>query len=86
MNDTFIEYEMILEVLNAGDQAFLKSVLNAENIDYFIQGETVAPYLFHSVAMRLMVRKDQAAAARELLKHFQQGAAYTGLKSDPGRE
>ena len=82
MNDKFIEYEMILEVLNAGDQAFLKSILDAEEIDYFIQGETVAPYLFHAVAMRLMVNKDQAATVRELLKDFQQGAAYTGLKDD----
>ena len=83
MNDKFIDYEMILEVLNAGDQAFLKSILDAEGIDYFIQGETVAPYLFHSVAMRLMVNKDQAAEVRELLKDFQQGAAYTGLKGNP---
>jgi hypothetical protein len=74
------DFEMVMEINNAGDQAFLRSILDAEGIDYFIQGETVAPYIFHAVPMRLMVRKDQAENARELLENFSQSIAYGGLK------
>lgn len=74
------DYEMMLEIHNAGDRVFLRSILDAERIDYFIQGETVAPYIFHSVPMRLMVRKEQAAVVRGLLENFVQAPAYGGLK------
>jgi hypothetical protein len=74
------EYEMVMEILNAGDRAFLRSILDGENIDYYIQGETVAPYIFHAVPMRLMVRSDQAINARILLDCFVQSHAYGGLK------
>jgi Putative prokaryotic signal transducing protein len=74
------DFELVLEIHNAGDRAFLRSILDAEGIDYFIQGETVAPYIFNSVPMRLMVRKDQVENARELLENFVQSQAYGGLK------
>jgi len=75
-----MEFELILEIRNAGDQAFLKSMLDAEGIVYFMQGEHVAPYLYNALPIRLMVRKNQAAAARELLKDFELSSAYGGLK------
>lgn len=75
-----IDFEPILEIRNAGDQAFIKSLLEAEAIVYYIQGEHVAPYLYHALPMRLMVRKDQADTARELLKDFEVSPAYGGLK------
>lgn len=78
--DMTTDFIMILEIHNAGDRVFLRSILDAEAIDYFIQGETVAPYIFNSVPMRLMVRKDQAARVRELLASFVQSPAYGGLK------
>lgn len=74
------DFEMVMEIHNAGDRVFLRSILDAEEIDYFIQGETVAPYIFHSVPMRLMVRKDQVEMVSELLESFVQSAAYGGLK------
>jgi hypothetical protein len=74
------DFVMILEIHNAGDRVFLRSILDAEEVDYFIQVETVAPYIFNSVPMRLMVRKDQAARVRNLLESFVQSAAYGGLK------
>ena len=74
------DFKMILEIHNAGDRVFLRSILDAEAIDYFIQGETVATYIFHSVPMRLMVRQDQAERVRELLETFVQSPAYGGLK------
>ena len=78
--ENFIDYELISEIYNASDQAYLKSILDAEGITYFIQGEHVAPYVFHAVPMRLMVRKDQAAKVRELLKDFKLSTAYGGLR------
>jgi len=80
-NEDPIQFERILEIRNAGDQAFLKSLLDAEGIVYLIQGEHVAPYLYHALPMQLMVRKDQAALVRELLKDFEISSAYGGLKS-----
>jgi hypothetical protein len=74
------QYEMALEIYNAGDRVFLRSLLDAADIDFYIQGDTVAPYLFHSVPMRLMVRGDQLASVRRLLKRFVQSSAYAGLK------
>jgi len=79
-DQNFIDYELIFEVHNAGDQAYLKSILDAEGITYYVQGEHVAPFVFHSVPMRLMVKKDQAATVRELLKGFERSSAYGGLK------
>jgi hypothetical protein len=75
-----MEFELILEVRNAGDQAIIKSLLDAEGIVYYLQGEHVAPYLYHALPMRLMVSKDQAALVRELLRDFELSSAYEGLK------
>lgn len=80
--DNTSDYEMVLEIHNAGDRAFLRSILDAEGVNYFIQGETVAPYIFHSVPMRIMVRKDQVENVRTLLKSFVQTSAYGGLKKN----
>ena len=79
-NEDRTEFELILEIRNSGDQAFIKSLLDAEAVTYYIQGEHVAPYLYHALPMRLMVRKDQAAITRELLKDFELSSAYGGLK------
>ena len=79
-------FEMILEFANDGDRVFLRSFLDAHGIDYFIQGETAAPYLFHSVPMRLMVRRDQAEDVRALLEDFKQASAYGGLTDVLGDE
>ena len=76
MEDRFLAYEAILETHNPGDCAFIKSVLDAEKIVYFIQGEHVAPYLFNALPMRLMVRKDQVDEAREILQGITLSYSY----------
>ena len=81
MKNEFIEYVPILETHNAGDRVFLKSILDAEGITYFIQGEYVAPYVFNAIPMRLMVKKDQANKAREILKDIELSYSYGGRKS-----
>lgn len=78
MKKEFIEYVPVLETHNAGDRAFLKSILDAEGITYYIQGEYVAHYLFNALPMRLMVKKDQAAKAREILKDVELSYSYGG--------
>ena len=78
MEDEFIEYVPILETHNAGDRVFIKSILDAEGIIYFIQGEFVAPYLLDAIPMTLMVKKDQAEKAREILRDIVLSYAISG--------
>jgi hypothetical protein len=80
MENKFIEYVKILETHNAGDRVFLKSILDAEGITYFIQGEFVAPYLFNALPMRLMVKKDQEKKVREILKDIDLSYSYGGVE------
>ncbi|MBT8350279.1 MAG: DUF2007 domain-containing protein [Deltaproteobacteria bacterium] len=68
MEKEFNEYIPILETHKAGDRVFIKSILDAEGIVYFIQGEHVAHYLYNALPMRVMVRRDQEEKAREILK------------------
>ena len=85
MENEFIEYIPILETHNAGDRVFLKSILDAEGITYFIQGEYVAPYILNAVPMRLMVKKEQAHRAREILRDVELSFSYSvenGLEDD----
>ena len=81
MKKEFIEYVPILETHNAGDRVFLKSILDAEGITYFIQGEFVAPYVFNALPMTLMVKKDQVDKAREILKGIKLSYSYGGRNS-----
>ena len=67
MNDEFIKFTPVLKTHSAGERAFIKSILDAERVAYFIEGEHAATYLFNSVPQRVMVREDQADFARELL-------------------
>lgn len=76
MRTEYIEFIPVLETHNAGDRVFIISVLNAEGIDHFIQGEHVAPYLFNALPMRVMVRKDQAERAIEILKNIELSYSY----------
>jgi len=82
MKNEFIEYVPVLETHNAGDRVFLKSLLDAEGITYFIQGEYVAPYIFNALPMTLMVKKEQADQAREILKDIKLSYSY-GDRSRP---
>ncbi len=80
MKNESVDYELILETQSSGDSAFLKSILDSEGITYYILGEHVAPYIYHSIPMRLMVKKEDAAKARDILKDFKISSAYGGLK------
>ena len=77
MTNRFTAYQAVVETHNAGDRAFLKSLLDAEGIVYYIQGEHVAPYLFNALPMRVMVRSDHVDRARALLSNVKLSYAYT---------
>ena len=81
MEKTFTEYVLILETHNAGDRVFIKSIFDAEGITYFIQGENVAPYLFNALPMRVMVKKDQAEKAKEILTDMNLSYSYNFRES-----
>ncbi|MBT8333076.1 MAG: DUF2007 domain-containing protein [Deltaproteobacteria bacterium] len=76
MENDFTEYEILLETHNAGDRVFIKSILDAEGIIYFIQNEYVAPYLFNALPMKVMVKKDQIGKAKEILKDIKLSYTY----------
>lgn len=76
MNHDFIEFVPVMETHNAGDRVLIKSLLDAEGLVYYIQNEFVAPYLFNALPMRIMVRKDQAASARDILKDVDLSYSY----------
>jgi hypothetical protein len=79
-NDSeFVEYEEIFATFNPSDRAFLKSILDAEGIKYFLQGEHATTYVYHAIPVRLMVRKDQVHKAKEILKDFDTKATFGGM-------
>lgn len=61
----FVDYKEVLATFNPSDIALIKSILDAEKITYFLQGEHFLPL---ALPARLMVKVDQAEQAREILK------------------
>jgi len=62
-----MNHELLIETANPADIAMIKSLLDAEGIVYFAQGEA-----FHAVRptiepVRFMVAEDQLEIARELI-------------------
>jgi len=81
MNAAFTDFEQVLETHNTSDIAFIKSILHASEITYFIQGEHVAHFIYHAVPMRIMVKKEQAAEARDILKEMELCFTTYGIKN-----
>jgi len=61
----YLEFEEILISLSASDVAMIKSLLDSEGITYYFRGESSYSY---APPTRLMVQKDRAAEAREILE------------------
>jgi len=74
----YIEYDEVLSTNNPGDVALLKSILDADDITYFFQGEHAAPYVYHAIPLRLMVRRDQVERVREILKDLNLSITFGG--------
>jgi len=64
----FVEYQELLFTYNPFDIALLKSLLDAEGINYFFQGEHFSYVRPLAIPVRLMVGKDQISMAAEIIK------------------
>lgn len=64
----FVDYEEIIATHNPGDISVIKSVLDGEGIDYFFKGELFNQLEPPVQPAILMVKKDQAESAYNLLK------------------
>ena len=61
-----VEFEEILLTFNADSISIIRSLLDNEGIDFYLQGE-LDPL---AQPVRLMVSKDQAQEAKEILKNL----------------
>ena len=75
----YLEFEEILISLNPSDVAIIKSLLDTEGITYYFRGES--SYSFAPPA-RLMVQKDRADEAREILKGLETSEDFTPEDSE----
>ena len=76
------EFEEALISLSAGDMAMIKSLLDCEGIVYYFTGES--SYSFDPI--RLMVRKDQADQAREILEGLDTSEDLAPEDSESGND
>ncbi len=78
----FVDYEEVLATYNPFDIAVIKSLLDPEDILYFFQGEQFSYVRPLADPVRLMVAKEDAEAAREILKDI----TLSFGPSSPGRD
>ena len=64
----YVEMVEVFSTYNPGDIAFVKSVLDGEDIHYYFQGENTAMLVAAGAYARLLVRADQADRVREILQ------------------
>jgi hypothetical protein len=60
----------VLSTFNLGDIALLKSIMDDQGIEYFLQGENTSYIRAYMDPTILMVREDQVEITKELLKDF----------------
>jgi len=63
--DEFVE---VFSTYNQGEIAFIKSVLDGEDITYFFQGESSTMLVAAGAYARLLVKAGEADRAREILQ------------------
>jgi hypothetical protein len=68
LKEEFVEYEEVVFTFHPWDIAFIKSILDGEDIAYYFQGEQFNYIQPLAVPARLMVEKEQVEKVKELLK------------------
>ena len=79
----FVDYTEVLATYNPADVAFIKSLLESEGFQYFFKGEHFMYMRPLADPVRLMVRVDQADAARDLLKDIDLSITGINLEKKP---
>ena len=82
----FVEYKEVLSTNSPSNRALISSILDAEGITYFFQGEFVAAYVYNAVPVRLMVREDEVQKAVEILKDLELSFTFGGQHSEHEKE
>ncbi len=77
-----MNYVEILKTYNAGDIALIKSLLDGENIAYHFIGEHFNALEPMVQPARLMVIKEQAEMARDILSEFNGAFFAAGYQDD----
>ena len=77
----FVEFEEILSTYNPADIAVIKSLMDSEGLTYYFKGDhlTLRPM---GDAARLMVKKEEAETARELLSDLELSYSETTSLKD----
>ena len=78
----YAEYKEVLTTFNPMDVAFIKSILDAEEITYFVHGEHFLNVRPLALPARLMVKIDQVEQAEEILKDLKLSFAGINLSKD----
>lgn len=73
----FIAYDEVLSTFNPSDIAIIKSILDTTDIVYFFHGEHFSYMRPLVLPARLMVRKDQAEEASQILRDLD--LSFTGV-------
>ncbi|MBN1474861.1 MAG: DUF2007 domain-containing protein [Syntrophaceae bacterium] len=66
----YVDMVEVFSTYNRGDIAFIKSVLDAEGIHYFFQGEGSAMMVGAGAYARLLVKADETNRVREILQEL----------------
>ncbi|MDP2854166.1 MAG: DUF2007 domain-containing protein [Smithellaceae bacterium] len=66
----YVEMVEVFSTYNQGDIAFIKSVLDGEDIHYYFQGESTLMMVAAGSYARLLVQDDQAGRVRDILEEM----------------
>ena len=75
-----IDYKKVYSTFNPQDTALLKSILEENNIDYYVTNEWSGGVYPHATGMDIMVVEAQAEEAKKLIEDFRNKIkkGYTG--------
>ena len=80
----FIDYVEVMGTYNVADVALIKSILDAENITYYFNAEHFMYVRPLAETVRLMVKKDEAEKAKEVLQDLDLAIIGIDLRKGKG--